>query len=126
MELKSTNQESNGNFITPIWKLSPKHNGGSNLLDSYELQAITKQLNRAIRASNGQSSTPRSPRLLSPFYLHRLDRIYKQNSNTSKKISSSKQNSKCTTTEVKGTRGFVLRLWNKVKQGFLRGNKFNA
>ncbi|KAL7139348.1 hypothetical protein ABFS83_09G044600 [Erythranthe nasuta] len=130
MELKSTNHESNGDFITPIWKLSPMHNGGSsssssNLLDSYELQAITKQLNRAIRASNGQS-TPRSPRLLSPFYLHRLDRIYKQNSNTSKKISSSKQNSKCTTTEVKGTRGFVLRLWNKVKQGFLRGNKFNT
>ncbi|KAL9156083.1 hypothetical protein ABFS82_09G049200 [Erythranthe guttata] len=129
MELKSTNHESNGDFITPIWKLSPKHNvvvssSSSNLLDSYELQAITKQLNRAIRASNGQSA-PRSPRLLSPFYLHRLDRIYKQNSNKSKKISSSKRNSE-STTEVKGTRGFVLRLWNKVKQGFLRGNKFNT
>ncbi|KAH6807743.1 Avr9/Cf-9 rapidly elicited protein [Perilla frutescens var. frutescens] len=104
-----------------IWKLSPKHNG-SNLLDSYELQAITRQLNHAIRASNSPS-TPRSFHLKSPFYLHRLDRIYKQNSKTSKKISTSKKNGGVSEsrTEAKGTRGFVLRLWNKVKCGLVRG-----
>lgn len=101
---------------------SPKHNG-SNLLDSYELQAITRQLNRAIRVSNGHSS-PHSFHLKSPFYLHRLDRIYKENSKTSKKISSSKKNGGVgdSRIEAKGTRGFVLRLWNKVRCGLVRGH----
>ncbi|KAL1541670.1 Avr9/Cf-9 rapidly elicited protein [Salvia divinorum] len=105
---------------SPVWKLSPKQHG-SNLLDSYELQAITRQLNHAIRVSNG-SSTPRSFHLKSPFYLHRLDQIYKENSKISKKISSTNKSGRASRsrTEAKGTRGFVLRLWNKVKCSLVR------
>ncbi|KAL2461961.1 Uncharacterized protein Adt_45381 [Abeliophyllum distichum] len=108
------------------YDLSPIKPNGSNLLDSFELQAVTKQLNRAIRASNGLSSSPRSCYLVkSPFYLSRLDRIYKENAKTYKKISCSKrdfgegQSGK----DAKGARGFVLLLWNKVKQRFVRVNK---
>lgn len=105
---------------------SPKHNG-SNLLDSYELQAITRQLNRAIRVSNGNSS-PSSFHLTSPFYLHRLDRIYQENSKTSKKISSSRKYGGVRDREVvaKGTGGFVLRLWNKVRCSLVRGLKSHS
>ncbi|PIN18488.1 hypothetical protein CDL12_08831 [Handroanthus impetiginosus] len=124
MEFKPTNPPAY--VLSPIWKLSPKHDR-SNLLDSYELQEVTKQLNRAIRASNGRL-TPRSSYLRSPFYSHRLDQIYKENAKTSKKISSLKRNNGAgeSTTGEKGTRGFVLRLWKKVKQGVIRGNKFHS
>ncbi|KAL8514469.1 hypothetical protein ACS0TY_013545 [Phlomoides rotata] len=110
----------------PASRLSPKHNS-SNLLDSYELEAVTKQINRAILASNGLS-TPRLLQLKSPFYLHRLDKIYKENSKTPKKILSSKKNGRVNegTIEGKGTRGFMVRLWKKVKQGFVRGYKLHS
>ncbi|PQQ20478.1 hypothetical protein Pyn_22277 [Prunus yedoensis var. nudiflora] len=34
--------------LSPIWRLSPRHNG-STLYDSYELRAVTHQLNKAIQ-----------------------------------------------------------------------------
>lgn len=107
------------NHLSPIWKLSPNHNA-SNLLDSYELEAVTKQINRA---SNGLP-TLRLFHLKSPFYLHRLDMIYKQNSNTPKKILNSNKNGQVN--EGKGTRRFIVRLWKKVKQGFVRGHKIHS
>ncbi|KAG8388741.1 hypothetical protein BUALT_Bualt02G0156800 [Buddleja alternifolia] len=124
MEFRSTNPPTHA--LSPIWKLSPKHNT-SNLLDSYELQAITKQLNRAIRASKGLSSPRSGFYLKSPFSLNRVNRIYKENTKTCKKISCSKQNGgESTNVNVKGTRGFVLRLWKKVKQGLARGSKLHS
>lgn len=101
---------------------SPIKSNGSNLLDSFELQAITQQLNSAIRASNGLSSSPRLSYLMkSPFYLSRLDRIHKENAKMSKKISCSKRDfgEGRSGKDAKGARGFVLLIWNKVKQRFV-------
>lgn len=123
MEFKTTNHPAN--MLSPIRKLNPNHNG-SNLLDSYELKAIAKQLNRAISASNGLSTTPSY--LKSPFYLHQLNRIYKENSKPSKKISSSKQKGVEyeRTTEAKGARALVICLWKKVKRQLVRGNRVHC
>ncbi|CAI9754083.1 unnamed protein product [Fraxinus pennsylvanica] len=96
--------------------LNPIRSNGSNLLDSFELQAVTQQLNRAIRASNGLSSSPRLCYLVkSPFYLSRMDRIYKENATMSKKISCSKRDlgEALSGKDARGARGFVLMLWNK-------------
>ncbi|KAA8542533.1 hypothetical protein F0562_023685 [Nyssa sinensis] len=103
----------------PTHVLTPaQHHNGSTLYDSYELQAVTKQLNRALNGSNGPLS-PYSYYLKSPFYRQRWDHIFKENSKTPKRI-------KCSNAaldvkaSVGGTRGFVMRLWKKVKRGFTR------
>ncbi|KAK4436988.1 hypothetical protein Salat_0032700 [Sesamum alatum] len=99
-----------------IWRFSPNPNG-SNLLDSYELQAVTRQLNRAIRASHGLPTSSASP---SPFYLHCLNKIYRENAKTSRKISTSGSNNDDVAT---GTRGFAVRLWKRIKRRLMRGNQ---
>ncbi|KZV23281.1 hypothetical protein F511_02182 [Dorcoceras hygrometricum] len=110
--------------LTPIYKLSPNYNG-SNLLDSYELKAITRQLNRAIRASHGVWS-PRSFYLKSPFHVNRLKQIYKESAR--KKISCPKTSGseREITKESKGSRGFMQKLWQKVKRGLIGGKKFSS
>ncbi|GFZ03521.1 hypothetical protein Acr_16g0001450 [Actinidia rufa] len=109
--------------LSPVWRVSPKHNG-STLYDSFELQAVTKQLNKALQGSNGPLS-PYSLYLKSPYYRQRLDRIYKKNmkkpkSITSRRVESAKVDEKA---GARGNGGFVARLWMKVKRGLLWNNK---
>jgi hypothetical protein len=100
--------------VSPILKLSPKH-GGSTLYDSFELRAITHQLNKAIQGSK------------SPFYHQQLDRIriHRENVKTPRRISlSARDNKKMSMTDTsEGSGGFVTRLWKKVKQGLLRNKQ---
>lgn len=123
MDIKSTNAPAYK--LTAIYELSPNYNG-SNLLDSYELKAITRQLNRAIRASNGASS-PRSFYLKSPFHVNRLKQMYKENAKA-KKISCPRTSDRVreSTKESEGSRGFMLKLWQKVKRGLIGGKRFNS
>ncbi|KAL0318743.1 UNVERIFIED_CONTAM: hypothetical protein Sradi_0153700 [Sesamum radiatum] len=125
MELKPRNPAAHA--LSPIWRFSPNQNG-SNLLDSYELQAVTRQLNRAIRASHGlpTSASPSSHLMKSPLYLHCLNKIYRENAKTSKKISRSKlsggASSGSNNDDATGTRGFVVRLWKRITRRLVRGN----
>lgn len=103
--------------INPIWKFSPTDKAhGSNLYDSYELQAVTKQLNRAI---HGGPFSPYSYYLKSPFCRKGLNRIRRENANTPKTISCARLDGDLKAS-TRATRGFVLRLWKKVKHGFVR------
>lgn len=111
-----------------FWTLSPKHDG-STLYDSFELRAITHQLNKAIQASNVSSPPYLCHLKNSPCYRQQLGRIYKENAKTSRRASSSlpacavldKRMSMADTNE--GSGGFVTRLWKKVKQGLLRNEQ---
>lgn len=116
--------------LSPIknLKVSPKHDG-STLYDSFELRAITHQLNKAIQASNVSSPPYLCHLKNSPFYRQQLGHIYKKNAKTSRRASSSlpacavhdKRMSMADTNE--GSGGFVTRLWKKVKQGLLRNKQ---
>ncbi|OVA00769.1 hypothetical protein BVC80_9083g61 [Macleaya cordata] len=111
-------------LTTPIWKLSPR-NGGSTLYDSYELRAVTQQLNRTIRCSQTCSSTYPS-QLKSPFvpFERRLDRIYKENAKTPKRVVCSRSvGGAISKAKLGKTKSFIPRLWKKVKRTFLRSNK---
>ncbi|KAL3575181.1 hypothetical protein D5086_023282 [Populus alba] len=109
--------------LKPILRGSP-HVSGSILYDSYELRAVTNQLNQAMQGYNG------SPNLLSflksPLYSQRLDRIYRQNSKSPKGITYPKLahvsfDRKASTTCTKSASGsLVSRLWQKVKKGLSR------
>lgn len=110
-----------------INKLTLQHEG-STLYDSFELRAMTRQLNKAIHGSN-LPSPPYIRHLNSPLYRLRLDRIYKESAKTPRRISCSQSTDavvnkrtgmKYTTVD---TGGFVTRLWKKVKQGFLRNKQ---
>ncbi|CAK9147993.1 unnamed protein product [Ilex paraguariensis] len=107
-------------FVLSPMTLSSSHNG-SNLYDSYELQAVTKQLNRAMQGTNG-SLSPYSFYLKSPFYRHRLDRIYRDNTKTHKRISCSGLDNRALDSKAyaRGMKGFGVWLWKKVKRGFAR------
>ncbi|WRX17039.1 hypothetical protein QQP08_009526 [Theobroma cacao] len=113
--------------LNPISRLSPRNNG-STLYDSYELRAVTYQLNKAMHRSTG-SSPAHLCYLMSPFYSRRLDRVNTQNSRAPKKVVCShltcatvnRNASNKRTRDV--TRGFAAKLWNKVKQGLLRSIK---
>ncbi|KAJ4713155.1 putative ATP-binding cassette sub-family D member 4 [Melia azedarach] len=113
---------------SPFWRLSPRHNG-STLYDSYELQAVTRQINKAMLGSTGFNSPTYLRFMNSPFYRHRLDRIYRENEKTPKRIVCSIVTGATIGRKVsmRGTRpataGFVTKLWKKVK-GLLR-NKQN-
>ena len=122
---------------------------GSDLYDSFELREMTYQLNKAmIKASNNAlsptyqemkylqlnkaingGSNPSSPafvfHLNSPFYRRHLNRIYKESANTPRRISrpQSVADKKVGSRRGIRARSFVSRLWMKVKQGLLLGNK---
>ncbi|KAJ6977308.1 hypothetical protein NC653_029269 [Populus alba x Populus x berolinensis] len=109
--------------LKPILRGSP-HVSGSILYDSYELRAVTNQLNQAMQGYNG------SPNLLSflksPLYSQRLHRIYRQNSKSPKGITYPKLahvsfDRKASSTCTKSASGsLVSRLWQKVKKGLSR------
>lgn len=89
----------------------------SNLYDSYEFRAISKQLNRAIKGSN----SPLSPykcylKSTTPFYSKQVRRICGQTSlnSTRNRVLGAK------TEESSRAKGFVWRLWTKVKGSFIR------
>lgn len=115
--------------LSPLLKLSPHHNG-SNLLDSFELRVVTRQLKAAMLGSSGSSPTYPN-RINSPFYRHRLDCIYRENAKTPRRIVCSTKTEDNLSRKVskKGTRlaygGFVTRLWKKVKQGLLWNKQRN-
>lgn len=110
----------------PISRLSPWNNG-STLYDSFELRAVTFQLNRAMQRPSG-SSPAYLCYLKSPFHSQCLDRVNRENPKATKKVLCShltcatinRNASNRRTKEV--TRGFAAKLWNKVKQGLLRSN----
>ncbi|XWS37290.1 hypothetical protein CRYUN_Cryun19dG0030400 [Craigia yunnanensis] len=111
--------------LNPISRLSPRNNG-SNLYDSYELRAVTNQLNRAMQRSSG-SSPAYLCYLKSPFYSQCLDRINRENSRAPKKVLCSHLtcatiNRNASNRRKEVTRGFAAKLWNKVKQGLFRSN----
>lgn len=115
--------------MSPICSLSPNYKGSA-LYDSYELQAVVHQLNKAIQGSKA-FSPPYIYNLKSPFYRKGLNRIYRENKESPKTLTCSNLSS-ATTLDSKSsntgawvvTRGVVTRLWKKVKQGLLR-NKQN-
>ncbi|GJT13614.1 hypothetical protein Tco_0860656 [Tanacetum coccineum] len=89
----------------------------SNLYDSYEFRAISKQLNRAIKGSNSPLS-PYSCYLKSanPFYSNQVRRICGGTS-----LSSSRNRVLGAKTEDSPrAKGFVWRLWTKLKGSFIR------
>lgn len=114
--------------LKPIIRLSPRHNG-STLLDSFEIRAVTNQLNKAIQGVNASSPTFTSF-MKSPFYSRHLSSIYKENPKTPKRITCSKFGrvhipSSSTTGTGQASRGFVSRLWQKVKRGLLKNMQRN-
>ena len=112
----------------PIWRLSPWHNGSS-LYDSYELKAMTHQLNKAVQqASAAASSSPYvSGHLQSPFCRQRLDSIYKQNTKNQKRISGGQAAiDRNPSAGPASARGFVIRLWKKIKHGIFRSKQKNG
>lgn len=135
-EIQTQKQSSKGSqnngqseAMSPALRFSPKYNG-SILYDSYELRAVTKQINKAI-----QGSKVFSPRYLcslrSPFYRQQLNRIYKESTNTPKRILCPRDSCKTLDNQPsnKGamgiTRGVVTWMWKKVKHGFMRNRQRN-
>lgn len=109
--------------LKPIFRVSP-HVSGSTLYDSYELRAVTNQLNQAMQGCNGSQNLLSF--LKSPFYSQRFDRIYRQNSKSPKGITYPKLahvsfDRKASTNGTKSaSRSLVSRLWQKVKKGLSR------
>ena len=116
--------------IRPICGISPNYKGSA-LYDSYELQAVVHQLNKAIQGSKA-FSPPYVYNLNSPFYRKRLNRIYRDKKESPKRLTCSNLSS-ATTLERKTsnggpwvvTRGVVTRLWKKIKQRLLRNKQSN-
>lgn len=109
--------------LNPIWRISPRPNS-STLFDSHELQAVTHQLNKAMQGTTGSPTYMNY--IKSPFYRRRLGQIYKENAKTPKKIVCSQVpfgNLDRMVNTRAATRGFVARLWKKVKQGLFRNNQ---
>ncbi|CAH1442954.1 unnamed protein product [Lactuca virosa] len=97
--------------------MSPMATPVSNLYDSYEFRAISKQLNRAIKGSNNNS--PLSPY---SFYLKSATPFY---SKQVKRICGTTKNKRvlCLKTQDSSqprAKGFVSRLWAKVKGRFIQ------
>lgn len=115
--------------LSPIWKLTPGNHSGkrSNLYDSYELQAVTKQLNRAIRGSKSPLSPYSYYMKSSPFCSKRMNCIFGNNATTTKRISGLQLNAATYDLNMneKGNRGIVLRLWKKIKYGLTRSKSID-
>ncbi|PHT46277.1 hypothetical protein CQW23_15435 [Capsicum baccatum] len=111
-------------IFSPLFRFS-QHNG-SELYDSFELQAVAKQLNRALVKASAQSSSPTTCAVLnSPFYTKCLGGVYKKNVKVCRRISCSQSRNNDGAVEKYGSRkinSVFLRFWNMAKHGFLRGN----
>lgn len=115
----------------PFWRLSPWHNG-SVLYDLYELKAVTHQLNKAIQQASAAtaptSSPPFASHVNSPYCRQLRDSIYKQNTKMQRRISSGQVVAAVAcdgSPSAGGAKGFVTRLWKKLKQGFFRSKQKN-
>ncbi|XVF08990.1 hypothetical protein REPUB_Repub07fG0051600 [Reevesia pubescens] len=112
--------------LNPISRLSPRDNG-STLYDSFELRAVTYQLNKAMQRSSG-SSPAYLCYLKSPLYSKCLDGVNREYSRAPKRVLCSHltcatiNRNACNRRTKEVTRGFAAKLWNKVKQGLLRSN----
>ncbi|KAM1679245.1 hypothetical protein TB2_039134 [Malus domestica] len=119
-------------MISPVWRLSPSHNG-STLYDSYEFQAVTHQLNKAMQASKASSSRRYMYCFNSPMYRQGLSRIVKVRAKKPKIKLCPPRLSCVATGDQKPsarpvgavTKGFVARAWRKVKQGFFKNKQKN-
>ncbi|KAK7388885.1 hypothetical protein VNO78_23712 [Psophocarpus tetragonolobus] len=122
--------------VTPKGRLNIEYNG-SDLYDSFEFKQMTLQLNKAIQTSKESSPTYKEMRhrhklakanqgpngsspshmfhLSSSFYQHHMKRIYRENTKTPRRISSTKVPEKRERTGGTREKGFVTRLWLKVK-----------
>lgn len=104
--------------ISPIWKLTPRHNRSTLYYDSFELRAVARQLNKAIQGTNVSSP---------PFHRRQLDRIHKER-NIARKVLTYQPG--CSALDKKPsmkstnqpTKGFVARLWKKVRKGLFRND----
>lgn len=119
----STTNHANTETIGSILKLSPRHNSSS-LFDSFKIQAVTQQLNKAIQGSNMSLSPYIRPRRLALYQQQQLQ-IYRENIKMPRRLSSSKfstalDNKPSTRDASMETRSVVTWLWKKVRQGFLR------
>ncbi|KAL9684962.1 hypothetical protein QQ045_022406 [Rhodiola kirilowii] len=98
--------------FNPMWSLSPLHNNGrSTLYDSYELEAVTRQLNKAIIQAS-------SARLVSSPL---LGLYLRQNASCSRPTSIMRSKRESLTGESRTTgASFASRLWKKIKQGIFK------
>ncbi|KAI9117145.1 hypothetical protein K1719_011311 [Acacia pycnantha] len=126
-----------GATTSPTRRINIQFNG-SDLYDSYEFRQMTHQLNMVMQASSSpayvrdkmkkvvEGSNAASPsylfRLNSPLYRHQMNRIYRESARTPRKISGQKAADKGPCRRRTRVKGFVARLWMKVKQGFLGSN----
>lgn len=109
---------------TLMFDASPRSNHSNLLYDSYELQAMVKQLNRAIQGTKGNPLSPGLYYMKSPYYRPHIDIICKESARMPKRISSSQKGNRDAGNKVcppgsTAHRGFQ-HLWQKVKQRFTR------
>ena len=132
------NPEKEDDVVEPTRRHNFQYNG-SDLYDSFEFKQMTIQLNEAIEKSNASSpacqemkhklnkavsgSSASSPayvfHLNSPFYRHQLNRIYKKSNKKPRRISCPQVADKQACASGTREKGFVTRLWLKVKKGLL-------
>ncbi|KAL2322096.1 hypothetical protein Fmac_026475 [Flemingia macrophylla] len=132
MEKKQEKEEA----VTPTRRLNIEYHG-SDLYDSFEFKQMTLQLNEAIQTSKASSPTYQemkhrhklnkaiqgfngsSPSLVfhlnSPFYRRHLKRIYRESKKAPRRISSPKLPEKGACERGTREKGFVRRMWLKVK-----------
>ncbi|GMN54252.1 hypothetical protein TIFTF001_023379 [Ficus carica] len=117
-----TSSASRNITMSPMWGLSPNYKGSA-LYDSYELQQVVHQFNKAIQGSKAFSPLG----LKSPFYRKHLDRVHGANKSPKRLTCSGFSSATTTDSQKNGNRGawvitrvVVTRLWMKVKQGFRR------
>ena len=110
---------------TPVWKLSPTHNG-STLYDSFELRAVIQQLNRAIQGSKSSSSPPYMYCINSPLYREGLNQMHKASDKPPRRILCSTVSTTCDRKlSAEPKKGFASRAWNIVKRGLVRNKQRN-
>lgn len=102
------------------WKLSPSK-GGSTLYDSYELRAVTQQLNRTIQGSQVMYSPCASHTKFTYPFRACLDRVYKENTRTPKRVTGAVAVGSTMGDDInlKGRRKFMPYLWKKLMRKFL-------
>ena len=128
---KSNQNHEQSRTMSPTLRFSPRNNG-STLYDSFELQAVAEQINKAIQGSK-MFSSPYLCSLRSPFQAHQqhLERIYSKSIKMPKRISCPRISCKILDDKpgnkgtVGVTRGVVTWMWKKVKRGFSRNRQRN-